>query len=249
MFAKKNYCFTLGLIGLGFSSMGFAGTMGDVASSHYVATLSLGPVWTIPVKSQTYALEPQLTKTFTSTGHTNTLIDGELFLGVERNYCPKLDAQFGLAVGATSSTKTSGEVWDDGNPTFNNYTYKFRAQHTYVSVKGKLLTDVGYRLKPYLSGSAGAGFNYVYGFSSGPTSSLAVPVPNFRSNTQTAFTYTVGAGVETAVYNNFRAGVGYEFADWGQGHLSRGVGQVGSSGPSFNHLFTNGLMFSLTYLG
>jgi hypothetical protein len=41
--------------------------------------------------------------------------------------------------------------------------------------------------------------------------------------------------------------MGYEFADWGQSHLGSAQGQTLGRGLSLQHLYTNGLMFNLTY--
>ena len=216
--------------------------------SPYVFSLSAGPVWAHGLKMQSYYLEPELFKTFTVTPHSNVLADGELFFGVKRAMGSRFESQVGLTVATTSAASISGDVWDDGSPTFNNYFYSYRAQHTHVAVKAKILADVAHLCKPYVSGSMGAGFNQLSSFSSTPTIEEAVPMPNFRSHTQTALTFTVGAGVERDLSKNWQVGLGYEFADWGPGHLSRGPGQTSSSGPSFNHFFTNGLMFNITYL-
>ena len=72
-------------------------------------------------------------------------------------------------------------------------------------------------------------------------------MPNFTSNTTTAFTYTLGAGVQRHLNQHLQAGVGYEFADWGRSQLSRASGQTLNTGLSLSHLYTNGFLFNLTY--
>ena len=121
-------------------------------------------------------------------------------------------------------------------------------QHTHVAVKGKLLADAGFWLIPWVSGSLGVGFNDAHGFHSAPLIFEALPTPDFSSHTQTTFTYTVGAGVQKALNAHWQVGAGYEFADWGKSSLGRAPEQTQNSGLALNHLYTNGVLFNLTYI-
>ena len=75
----------------------------------------------------------------------------------------------------------------------------------------------------------------------------AVVMPDFASNTTTAFTYTVGAGIQRLLNQHWQAGIGYEFADWGRSQLNRASGQTLNNGLSLSHVYTNGFLFNLTY--
>ena len=216
--------------------------------SPYVVTLSAGPVWTSSGETQTFYLQPMTQKTYAADSNSTVLADGELFLGVQRPINAKLDGQLGLAVATTSNANLSGNIWDDALPQFNNFNYAYNVQHTHIAVKGKLIQDMGHACKPYVSGSLGVGFNQARHFTSIPTLFEATPTPNFQSNTTTALTYTVGIGVQRAINQHWQAGMGYEFADWGQSQLARAAGQTMGQGLSLNHLYTNGLQFSLSYL-
>ncbi len=102
-------------------------------------------------------------------------------------------------------------------------------------------------LKPYVSGSLGVGFNQAYHFNITPTIFAAVPAPNFTSNTTVAFTYTLGIGLQRAINAHWKVSAGYEFADWGKSQLGTALGQTLGAGLSLNHLYTNGIQFSLSY--
>lgn len=104
-------------------------------------------------------------------------IYGEVFLGLQKALTQTLQGQLGLAVGFTSNASLSGVIWDDADPQFNNYTYRYKIQHTHVAVKGKLLSDAGYWLIPWISGSLGVGFNDTHGFHNTPTLFEALPNP------------------------------------------------------------------------
>lgn len=218
-----------------------------IFKSSGVATLSLGPVWENAGTTQTFYLTPNIEKTYAANHSSHALVNGELFVGLQRPLREKLEGQFGLAVATTSNASLSGHVWDDADPLFNNYTYQYQVQHTYLALKGKLLADRGYIVAPWVSGSLGIGFNQAHDFSNTPTISQAVVMPNFANNTTTAFTYTLGVGVERKLNQHWQAGVGYEFSDWGRSQLSRAPGQTSNNGLSLSHLYTNGFLFNLTY--
>lgn len=233
------------------SASALAGTMGSapqVQDWAWVATLSVGPVWEHGGKTQTFNLTPDIEKTYTANQSTKALSDGEVFVGLQKRLSYTLQGQLGLAVAATTNARFSGVIWDDANPEFNNYIYNYKLQHTQVAVKGKLLADTGYWFTPWLSGSAGLGFNDAHAFNNTPIIFEALPSPNFASHRETTFTYTLAAGLQKAVNNHWQIGVGYEFADWGKSQLGRALGQTLNDGLALNHLYTNGVLLNLTYL-
>ncbi len=220
----------------------------DLPQSSWVVALSLGPVWEDAGDKQTLYLAPDLEKTYTADNNTQALFDGELFLGLQRELSQSLVGQLGFAVAATSSAELSGNIWDDADPTFNNYTYNYQIQHAHLAMKGKLLIDRGYWVIPWVSASIGVGFNHAYDFNNTPVIFEALAMPDFSSNTETSFTYTLSAGLQKILNQHVQVGVAYEFADWGQSQLGKALGQTSASGLSLDHLYTNGIMFNLTYL-
>lgn len=101
---------------------------------------------------------------------------------------------------------------------------------------------------PWVSGSVGVGFNRAYSFTNTPTIPEAMAQNNFGNHINTSFTYTVGAGFQKIINQNWQAGIGYEFADWGGSELNAAQGQTLNSGLDLNHVYTNGLMFNLTFI-
>ena len=242
-----------------FSTVGFASEhassitsslskVSDMFKSSGVATLSVGPVWESAGKTQTFYLAPNIEKTYSANTSSHALVDGELFLGIQKALREKLDGQIGLTVATTGNALLSGHIWDDADSQFNNYQYNYKIRHTHVAVKGKLLSNRGYIATPWINGSLGVGFNQAHSFNNTPTLSEAITMPNFASNTTTAFTYTVGAGFQRNLNQHWQAGIGYEFADWGKSALNRASSQTMNTGLSLNHLYTNGFLLNLTYL-
>lgn len=228
-----------------------AGTMGPVTAQPtwtWVSSFSAGLAWESAGNTQTFYVTPDIEKTYVAHQSSGALFDGEVFLGAQKALTQTLQGQLGLAVGFTSNASPGGVIWDDADPLFDNFTYNYKIQHTHVAVKGKLLADAGYWLIPWVSGSLGVGFNDAHGFHSALTLFQALPTPYFSSHTQTTFTYTVGAGVQKALNAHWQVGAGYEFADWGKSSLGRAPEQTQNSGLSLNHLYTNGVLFNLTYI-
>lgn len=226
-----------------------AGTMGPVdLQQTWVGTVSAGPVWANGGKTQTFFLAPEIEKTYVANKSSNTLASGELFVGMQQSLAPEWRGQLGLAVAATGNAKLQGIIWDDADPEFNNHRYQYKVRNTRIALKGKLLVDKGYWVTPWLSASLGVGFNRAHSFINTPLIFEALPNPNFTNNTKTAFTYSLGAGLQKAFNKNWQVGVGYEFSDWGKSALGRAAGQTLNSGLTLNHLYTNGVLFNLTYV-
>ncbi|NCT56576.1 MAG: porin family protein [Legionella sp.] len=236
--------FTSGLVGQNTTTLA---RLSQQLKSSGVATLSIGPVWENTGNTQTLYLTPNIIKTYAANHASHALVDGEIFLGIQKNLRKKLDGQIGLAIATTGNAYLSGDIWDDADSTFNNYDYAYKIKHTHIALKGKILSDQAHSIIPWVSGSLGVGFNQAHHFGNTPTLSEAVVMPNFSSNTTTAFTYTVGAGFQRRLDQHWQAGIGYEFADWGKSQLNRASGQTLNNGLSLPHLYTNGFLFNLTY--
>jgi opacity protein-like surface antigen len=213
-----------------------------------VITLSGGPAWSKNNTSQTFYLQPDIEKTYAAKSTTSTIGTGELFLGLQRPINHRVEGQLGIALAGGGNVNFNGNVWEDADPNFNNYTYAYRLNHMHVALKGKLIGVTETSIRPYVSASLGAGFNHAYKFSINPKIFPEVPAPAFGNNTESAFTYTLGLGIQKIIDTHWQAGVGYEFADWGQYRLARAPGQTLNGGLSLNHLYINELLFNVTYV-
>ncbi|KTD20235.1 outer membrane protein [Legionella israelensis] len=229
----------------------FAGTMGSVMAPKdwtWIGFVSAGPVWARGGETQTFYLAPEIEKTYAARKSTNAIASGELFVGLQKSLNSQWLGQLGIAAAITGNSKLQGVIWDDADPEFDNYSYQYKIRNIRVAVKGKLLLDKGYWIIPWVSASLGVGFNRAHDFTNTPLIFEALPNPNFTDHTKTAFTYTLGTGVQKALNNHWQIGVGYEFADWGKSELGRALGQTINSGLALNHLYTNGVLFNLTYV-
>jgi opacity protein-like surface antigen len=239
------------LFGCALTHAALAGTMGQ--STHpegwkTVATLSLGPTWADGGKTQTIYLESDLQQAYSANKKVQLLGSGEIFLGLQRGLAYHLQAQLGLAVATTTSTRLYGNVWQDADPDSNNFYYSYHINHTHIAVKGKLLTDIAKIIQPYINGSLGIGFNRADNYTQTPKLFEVPPMPPFTSHTQNTFTYTIGTGLQKALDQHWSVGIGYEFADWGKSSLSAAPGQTLNNSLQLNHLYTNQLQLSLSFV-
>jgi opacity protein-like surface antigen len=243
----KKYCLILSLISL-ISSNVFAAFPKLPDGYLWVGTASLGLAFQDNGNTQTINLGPDLVKTYAANHATTTIDTGELFLGVQKNLPQQFQGQLGLALAAAGNARLKGQIWDDADPTFNNYDYIYRVNHRSIGIKAKLLADRCYWLIPWLSLSLGVGFNEAHKFTNTPTLFEALPNPNFTSNSTTSFTYTLGIGGQKTLNKHWQAGIAYEFSDWGKSQLAAMPGQTSGNGPLLNHLYTNGILINFTYL-
>jgi opacity protein-like surface antigen len=232
-------------------STAFAGPMGSVMPAKdwtWVGSIAAGPIWARGGETQTFYLAPEIEKTYAARKSTNAIASGELFVGIQKALASQWLGQLGLAAATTGNAKLLGVIWDDADPKFDNHSYQYKVRNTRIALKGKLLLDKGYWVMPWVSASLGIGFNRAHNFTNTPLIFEALPNSNFTNHTKTAFTYTLGAGVQKPISEHWQMGVGYEFADWGKSELNRAAGQTQNTGLTLNHLYTKGVLFNLTYI-
>ena len=209
-----------------------------------------GPAWYHAGKTQTLYLQPDFPNAYIPQKNTYVLANGEVFAGLQRALPHKTLGQVGFTIAATTSATEKGSVWEFADPTFNNFIYQYHITHLHVAIKSKALSaQFSEHNLPYISGSAGVGFNRAYDYNTTPQIFEAVAPPNFQANTQTTFTYTLGAGIQHICSPHTQIGVGYEFADWGKSALVTAAGQRTQDILQLNHLYTNQLQFNITFLG
>ncbi|MCX7115963.1 MAG: porin family protein [Gammaproteobacteria bacterium] len=230
--------------------LSLCGLYSAFANANIVSSVSGGPAWYQAGQTQTIYLQPGFNNTYVANTPTQTLASGEWFLGVQRSIHTHTFAQLGVALATSTAAHLAGHVWELADPLFDNFVYQYRILHSHAALKGKVLSDALSRTYlPYVSGSVGVAWNQAYQFSMSPIIFEAIPQPPFQTNTQTAFTYTAGAGVQKILNDHWQLGMGYEFADWGGSTLSRASAQTINNGLTLSHLYTNQLQFNITYTG
>jgi hypothetical protein len=243
----------ISLLGVMLAHTASAGDMGVSRSWEPLIGLSAGPTWASANTRQTFNLQPDVQKTYVASNNNETFVTAELFLAGQKLLHPHLltkpvMGQLGLVIAWAGDADLSGDVWEDANPNFNNFYYTYKMNHTYVALKGRFLGQFEYAAEPYLSGSLGVGFNRAYDYTEKPKIPEEVPAPNFAAHTTTAFSYTLGVGLQKAFTRQLQAAVGYEFSDWGRSQLARAAGQTLNQGLSPKHMYAQELQCSLFYI-
>src|ERR1700722_2989069 len=75
---------------------------------NYIITLSAGPMWQSNGDTQTFALTPEIEKTYAANKTNQVIFDGELFLGLQHKLSDSFSGQLGFAVGASNAAKLTG---------------------------------------------------------------------------------------------------------------------------------------------
>lgn len=220
----------------------------DLQAWQPLAAINLGPGWNNAGTTQTFYVQSDTEKTYEALPTTHTLGIGEFLIGGQHALNPHFNLQLGLAIAATTAVKLQGNIWEDADPNFNNYSYSYKINPARITVNGRLLANNDAIFKPYLAGSLGLGINRSYGFKIMPKIYEEVVAPFFTSQTVTGFAYTIGGGIQTPLDQHWQVGLGYEFADWGHSQLAKAPGQTLNSGLQLSHLYTNQLQFGLNYM-
>lgn len=211
-------------------------------------TLSGGPGWYQAGQTQNLLIQPDFLNTYVAQKNTQDINYIELFLGIQMPIIQHLKTQLGIAFAEFNSANLNGQIWELGDPTFNNFNYQYRINHRHIAFEGKFLSDYFTELLPYFSFSLGIANNRASSFSSTPVIFEVLPEPGFSSKTQHAFTYSLGVGLTKILKEHWQIGVGYLFTDQGKSVLGPSAIQTTTDHLTLNHLYINTLEFSLSYL-
>jgi hypothetical protein len=213
-----------------------------------VSTLSFGPSWSNSGSTQTFYLEPTIQKTYAAANDNPTIANAEFYLSWQRALSPSLLWQIGGVLAESYNKTLTGDVWEDADPDFDNFSYKYKVNHLHVGLKTKLLLQTQKAFQPYMSAGLAVGRNDAYGFTVTPKLVEEVPAPPFASKSVTSLTYTLGLGAQKAINKNWATGLGYEFGAWGGSSLGSASGQTLNSGLVLNQVYNHQLQLSFSYL-
>lgn len=213
-----------------------------------VISFSIGPAWSSQGSTQTLFLQSDIFKTYVNSSASTPFGSGELFFAGQRQLSHDIALQIGLVVGASGDHEFTGEIWEDGNSTFNNYTYQYYAQQIRFAAKAKLSKSIASHCQIYTAASLGLGLNRSHDYTSTPRISQAVALPNFTDNTHDSLSYSLELGVQKTYRKHWVFGAGYQFIDWGKLSLARAPAQTVGTGVKEPHLYSHSAQFTLSYL-
>jgi opacity protein-like surface antigen len=168
--------------------------------------------------------------------------------GLEKNLSERFFWQLGVAGFYNTSMTTSGNVWQFGLPEFNNFHYKYHIQSSRAVAIAKILGTFKQVIHPYISGEIGAAFNKASDYHETPLIREAIPIMPFKSHTQSAFSWGIGAGFDMDINPHFRLGIGYQFVDLGKATLGLSPTQTTNSRLGISNLYDNQIRIQLSAL-
>lgn len=174
-----------------------------------------------------------------------TAATGELFFGLQRLVAPQVIGQLGLGVAGLTDVNVTGTT--DVNGVADAYSYSYKVNSVRVEFKGKLISNYFQMLQPYLSASLGLSHNLSHDYIPVLNNPAVTPPLWYASNAVVTFPYSVGVGVQKMINPNWQWAVGYQFADLGRSFLD-GDDVFLDQGLRLTHLYTNELLFSISYL-
>ncbi|VEB33501.1 outer membrane protein [Legionella cherrii] len=253
---------------LSLSSLASAGSMGLTAPAqgfHPVVTL-FGGVAGLDVKTnstQSFSGTDDEQFIYFSKKHNQTTGFVGGFLGTEYQLPhPGLFLQAGIEYDYFGNVRIKGlnaVGIEPDTSTFYNYSWRIQTQQVLAVAKlfttTELTLGAPHQFFPYLSVGLGAAFNNANEFSATTEETGSINItPTFNDHTQSAFSYTLGIGVDTPINQQMRFGVGYRFSDFGKASLDEGqvvFQQYKAPVPfalSTAHTYANQFMVQLSYV-
>ncbi|MDF1678671.1 MAG: outer membrane beta-barrel protein [Legionellaceae bacterium] len=241
-----------------FSSTAFSGTMGaqlPEESAHWFVFGAIGGQKPL-LKSDMYVNNGSLLPRPSNQDHYSVNQDKAepmvaVFAGrywqTNKKWFP--DYALGLRYETLFSTRISGAVTQYSLPLFTNYVYNWDVSSNLLFASGKLNLFKYKRILPYVTGGLGVGFNRATQYTETALPSIAARVsPGFTNNTNTAFAYHVGAGLDFQLLTQWILSFAYQYMDLGNVASGPGVSTWAGESLQLGHYRSNGLFLGLTYL-
>jgi len=168
---------------------------------------------------------------------------------------PDYFLQTGVEYDYFGSISVSGENNVGIEPaSYTTYAYSYRLQSQ--QIMGVIKGFGSYRKKyhPYVSVGLGAAFNNLVNYSATTAETGALNLtPLYANHSSNQFTYAIGIGVDTDVFQQIRLGLGYRYSNFGQTQYNTGEIAINNTvlPVPFNlgapHAFANQFLAQITY--
>jgi opacity protein-like surface antigen len=179
---------------------------------------------------------------------TQSLLGGSL--GAEFLVSKQWDWQTGLGYYQPSAFHAEGTVTQGvDTESENQYSYKYFIQSHQLLIENKLLYHWhGYC--PYLYAGIGAAWNNSHSFNVNIQPAFTTYSNQFQNRSKTAFTYSIGFGIDVPFGEQARLGVGYRFSDLGGAKTGNGMIDTVTTSTTLSqsHLYTNEIFAQFTAL-
>ena len=126
------------------------------------------------------------------------------------------------------------------------YDYEYVVDASQVMFDNKVLITGTNKYHPYGSVGLGASFNLARAYRAHPLDQTFARSPVFSNNRTSAFSYSLGLGLDIDYSSNLAFGLGYRYVDYGLVSLNTSPVQNTSAKLKLNNLTTNQLIAELT---
>lgn len=174
----------------------------------------------------------------------------DIFIGKEWSLRSPWDLQVGMDFNQIAVLTNSG-VFTQGVDALSaqQYSYRYSLLTRQLLAETKLLYQFKNRYHLYALLGLGCAFNKAYNYTTSVQPFTAF-TRAYNDNTQTSFSFSLGLGVDIDLFPQWRAGLGYRFADLGKVSLGpASINTIGVSGTlNQYHLFLNEFIAQLTWI-
>lgn len=155
------------------------------------------------------------------TGGEAILLGGTIGAGVELN--SKWDLQLGVSLYRGENFSSTGIlVQGVDSQSADRFNYSYHLKSSQLLLEGKLLRVFNKIYWPYLSLGLGATVNKASDYQTNVPRFLTF-TPYFADHKVTRFAYSLGTGIDVAVHEKIRLGIGYRYVDLDKASLGNGL--------------------------
>ncbi len=238
------------LLGLGFILLSGA-ALAEPANFSWVATVSGGAAFvTQPAQNQTLTLTQDnktVTNYYTPQSSQNLTGMAGVFIGVEKNFS-MVAWQIGFGYYYLLPFDVKGTASYPLNNVVAQSHYQYKVQSQQLLVESKLLLPLAKRWYPYVMVGVGPALNRSSDYSETPFNGDNSGNYVFGDQQTIAFSYSVGAGLDVALTDAWRLGIGYRFSDLGAVGLGKPTNQTADVTLNQNHLYAQSVLLQLSYV-
>lgn len=146
------------------------------------------------------------------------------------------------------STNIGNHITQYSIPEFRNYIYNWTVSSDVLLALAKLNLFNYEQFSPFVQGGIGVAFNHASNFNEAALPGVTQRIsPAFADNTNCAFAYALGIGIDWSINTRFILSLGYQFQDMGNVYSGRGVTTWSGDVLKTNTYQTNLALLKINY--
>lgn len=220
--------------------------------------LSVGPAFSELSNNSRVKINNTVTNGYDADQETSTAPLAGIGLG--HTFVDVFQQPFSIAVGLAGYIINYDEIegveapFVNGGGPFDTLNYQFSAE-SYIAMLESRFIYTRYTWNPFLLVGIGVSWNHLYDFEDTATnpngSATPSPASQFDSDTQAAFAYELGVGVQHTLFEdkklkiNWSVALAYRYLSMGEGELDESPLQTADQHLKVDNLHTNAVLLTL----